>query len=360
MNILGIGDHVNCGSALLKDGVFSSVISDERLVREKMVFGVPRRSIAAVLAQSGVGPGQLDRVAIATRNQHLINRYVDFRGGWFGLERDLAKRLLFDLASSASGVMQRLPWLSSLYYLSRAPFYAKRRISLRRILREEFGIEAPVEFVDHHYCHATSAYYSSGFDESLVVSIDGGGDGLSSRVYDATDGRFKPLHEVTSYDSLGNFYAYVTEVCGFKAGKHEGKVTGLAAHGEPKYLDQLSSLMTYRDGTIKNVGNIFFKSALKRLRELLPPDFDRADVAASIQALTERVTEQYVQYWLERSGKSKVALAGGLFANVGVNRRVRELPGVSDVFVHPGMTDVGDARGRSSRRLLRPPASAAG
>ena len=45
MNILGIGDHVSCGSALLQDGVFSSVIIDERLVREKMVFGVPRHRL---------------------------------------------------------------------------------------------------------------------------------------------------------------------------------------------------------------------------------------------------------------------------------------------------------------------------
>ena len=91
MNILGIGDHVSCGSAMLQDGVFTSVIIDERLVREKMVFGVPRQSIAAVLEQRGLTARDVDRVAIATQNQHLINRYVDFRGGWF-LHPALARR----------------------------------------------------------------------------------------------------------------------------------------------------------------------------------------------------------------------------------------------------------------------------
>jgi len=82
MNILGLGDHVSCGSALLQDGTFSSVIIDERLIREKMAFGVPRQSIAKVLEESGVQPHEVDRVAIATVNQHLINHYVDFRDEW--------------------------------------------------------------------------------------------------------------------------------------------------------------------------------------------------------------------------------------------------------------------------------------
>ena len=145
--------------------------------------------------------------------------------------------------------MQHHPGLSQVYYHTRAPFYAHRRRALRKILREEFDIQAPVKFIDHHCCHATSPYYSSSFGDALVVSIDGGGGGLSSRVYSVRDGVFSMLHEVPTYDSLGDFYAYVSEVCGFKAARHEGKVTGQAAHGKPQYLDQLGGLMAYRDST---------------------------------------------------------------------------------------------------------------
>ncbi len=341
MNILGIGDHVSCGSALLQDGVFTSVIIDERLVREKMVFGVPRRSIAAVLQQVGIAPHEVDRVTVATQNQHLINDYVDFRGGWFGLKRGAAKQLIFDVASQLSRTMPYLPFLPQIYYLLRQPFYAKRRRILQYILQEEFGIQAPVTFVDHHYCHATSAYYSSGFDDALVVTIDGGGDGKSSRVYDICDGQFRMLHEVPSYHSLGAFYSYITQICGFKAGRHEGKITGLAAHGQPRYVEMLRQLITYKDGTFVNIGNIFFNSALDELRRRLPRDFSHADLAASIQLHTEEMVVQYVQHWLDRSGKTRVALAGGLFANVAVNRRVHEIPAVEEVFVHPGMSDEG-------------------
>jgi carbamoyltransferase len=163
-----------------------------------------------------------------------------------------------------------LPFLPRFYYLLREPFYAHRRRMLHRILRHEFGIGAPIEFVDHHYCHATSAYYSSGFDDALVLTIDGGGDGVSSRVYDVTDGHFRLLHTVSSYHSLGAFYSYITQICGFKAGRHEGKVTGLAAHGQPRYVDTLRQLITYEDGTFKNIGNIFFNSALQELYRRLP------------------------------------------------------------------------------------------
>jgi carbamoyltransferase len=66
MNILGLGDHVSCGSALLQDGTFSSVIIDERLIREKMAFGVPRQSIAKVLEESGVSPHEHEEPIVCT------------------------------------------------------------------------------------------------------------------------------------------------------------------------------------------------------------------------------------------------------------------------------------------------------
>jgi len=155
------------------------------------------------------------------------------------------------------------------------------------------------------------------------------------------------LHTVSSYNSMGNLYAYITEICGFKAGKHEGKVTGLAAHGKPRYLNVLQQLMQYREGTFINVGNMFFTSALKKIRDLLPRDFSREDLAASIQRFSEDLVGRYVHYWLKRTGHSRLALAGGLFANVAVNRKMHELPGVKEVFIHPGMGDEGMPVGAS-------------
>lgn len=342
MLILGLGDHIDCGSALIEDGRVVAAINDERLVREKMVFGVPRESIRAVLELAGVGPADIDAVAVGTRNQHLVPEYTDFRGGWFGLKRSRYKQLLFDVGSRAARLRDTLPFLEDIYYALRRPAYAKRRRELRRILAAEFGITAPVEFVDHHYCHATAAYYSSDFGpDATVLTVDGGGDGISAKAFDVTEGRITELVSVPSFDSMGAFYSYITQICGFKAGRHEGKITGLAAHGEPIYVQLLDDLITFRDGRFVNTGNIFFHSALDELRALLPPDFEKADLAASIQQHTERLIELFASWWVERTGHPDVALAGGLFANVRVNQKIHELPGVNRCFVHPGMSDCG-------------------
>jgi len=342
MRVLGLGDHVDCGSALLEDGRILAAINDERLVREKMVFGVPRRSIEAVLALTGTRPEQVDLVAVGTRNQHLVPQYTDFRQGWFGLKRSLVKETLFAVASQVARLHDTVPGLETLYYLLRQPSYAHRRRALRRILRDEFGIRAPVQFIDHHYCHATAAYYSSDFGpDATILTIDGGGDGVSAKAYDVTQGRFRELVRVGSYHSLGAFYSYITQLCGFKAGRHEGKITGLAAHGEPRYVNLLDELLTYRDGRFVNIGNIFFHSALGELDRRLPRGWSKADLAASVQAHSERLTAEFAKHWIGHTGHPDVALAGGLFANVRINQRVHDLPEVRRCFVHPGMSDCG-------------------
>jgi carbamoyltransferase len=316
-------------------------INDERLVREKMVFGVPRESIRMLMRLHGVEPKDVDAVSIATLNQHLINEYTDFKDGWFGLDRGAFKQVLFEVASGVSKFRAHLPFIDDVYYALRKPAFEKRRRALRTIFREEFGMTCPVNFLDHHYCHATSTYYTSGYKDALVVSIDGGGDGRSCRIYDVRNGKFKELASISSFDSLGSLYGYATQVCGFKAGKHEGKVTGLAAYGEPVYIPQLQKILAWDNGTLKNVANVFFLSAIKEMERLLPPDFSHKNLASSIQVYCEGLAVCLIRYWLEKTGHTNVALAGGLFANVKINQRVHEIDRVQSVFVHPGMTDEG-------------------
>ena len=228
MNVLGIGDHVSCGGAILRDGVFSSVVIDEGWSGREMVFGVPRQGIAKNLELSG-----------------------DFREGWFGLQRGKVKQIIFDTASKVAPGMRFMPWLPHAYYLVREPFFAQRRQAWRRILREEFGIGAPVEFIDHHYCHATSAYWAGGFEDCLPCRSTAAATVFPPVSTTIRNGRMRMVHAVRSYNSLGVFYSHVTQICDFKAGRHEGKVTGLAARGEPRYTNALRQLMRYENGTIK-------------------------------------------------------------------------------------------------------------
>lgn len=341
MRILGIGTHVNCGSALVEDGRVVAAVNDERLVREKMVFGFPRESIRKVLELAAVEPSELDYVAVATKRQHLIDRYVDFREGKFKLERGFWKEAFFRVGSHLSGLINRLPFLEKLYYLARQPFFAHRRARSRKILRDELGITCPVEFIDHHYCHAASAFYSSTYEDAMAVTLDSAGDGISAKIYDVEGNRFRELHRVSSYHSPCAFYSYVTQVCGFKAGKHEGKITGLAAHGKPIHRDLFRSWIVQRNGTFENVGGVFFYSGLRALEKGLPADWTREDLAATIQAYSEEMVVGFVEHWLGVTGRSNVVLAGGIFANVRINQEIHEIEGVESLHVHPGMSDEG-------------------
>jgi carbamoyltransferase len=362
MRVLGISDHFISGAAVIEDGRVVAAVNEERLARKKMVMGFPRKSIAAVLEIAGVKPEEVDQVAIASQWGHFMDEYVDFDQGVFGVDEGVVRNLFFSMGSHLSGLRTRVPILENLYYSLRKPAFARRRKRIREVMRNEFGISSPVEFVSHHLSHAVAAYFGSGFEDSLVVTLDGAGDGHSSHVYDFSGGKWRLLHSVPSFDSLGDYYGYVTQLCGFKAGKHEGKITGLAAYGEAKYRDVFDRFIRYEDGSMTNVGNTFRHAALKKLKADLPTDWEKEHIAATIQDVAEDITGQYVAYWKERTGKSKIALAGGVFANVKINQRVHEIPGVDGVFVYPAMSDEGIAAGAALTQWARanPEAAAKG
>jgi carbamoyltransferase len=353
MKVLGISDHIISGAAIVENGRVTAAINEERLTRKKMLMGFPRQSIRAVMDLAGITPEDLDCVAVASRWGHFLDDPVEFGGGIFAIDEGLIKSLFFSVGSKLSFLRDKIPFLEPLYYQLRQPVFAQRRAAVRKVLQTEFGITCPIEFVSHHHSHAASAYYASGYDDALVVTLDASGDGHSSHVYDVTGGKWKLLHAVPAFDSLGSYYANVTHISGFTAGKHEGKITGLAAHGKPNYRQILDRFIQYRDGTIVNTANAFRGSALRKMRAAIPNDFDRADLAASIQILSEDICSKYVDYWQKRSGKRNVALAGGVAANVRINQEIFELPGVDSVFVFPAMSDEGLSAGAALLRTAQ-------
>jgi carbamoyltransferase len=342
MRFLGIHDGQTSGAAIVEGGRILAAVSEERLARLKHARGFPRQSIDTVLRLTGTAPSDIAVVGVAQRNMSFRPEVAGWKG-WFE-ERDTADDLhsaFFRTASRFAGTAARMPALKGLYYSLRIPHYASRRRAIRDLLRDDFGISAPVQFLDHHLCHAAGAYYASGHDDALVVTMDGGGDGSSSHIYAVRRGEWERLGTVSSYDSLGNYYAYVTALCGFRAKKHEGKITGLAAHGEPLYLDLFERLVDYDSGATVNRGGVLFRGALDRIKADLPSEWKREDLASSIQEVSERLVRRHVQHWIQQTGMSRVAAAGGIFANVRINQEVHELPGVEALSIFPGMADEG-------------------
>jgi carbamoyltransferase len=344
MRVLGLGTEEDGGAAVVEDGRILAAVNEERLCRMKLAMGFPHGSLRTVLDLAGLSVADLDAVHVAGTREIYIPGLAPF-DGWFQYQPRGFGGQLKRVAGRFAGLASTLPGLERVYYAALGPSFARRRRILRRILRDQYGVRCPIRFVDHHLCHAASAWGTSGLEDALICSVDGGGDGKSSAIYEARGGSLRLLHETRAFHSLGNYYAYVTHLCGFRAMRHEGKITGLAAHGEPLHLALLREFIDEEGGTLVNRGGVMFRQALRELGERLPAGWRREDLAASIQRHFEDVTRRYVSHWQARTGLRDVALAGGVFANVRVNQEIRELESTDRVFIHPAMTDAGLAVG---------------
>jgi carbamoyltransferase len=353
MLVLGIVDSKPSTAAVLSDGLILSAVAEERLCRKKMATGMPRAAIACALDAAGVRASDIERVAVAQRVS-VFEPEPQAWQGWFDGEIPLTQSKFDRLGSTLAPLVGRSPLAWKAHHAIKSVVFKDRRVRLPQLLRDEYHITAPVEFYEHHFCHAASAYYTGGFDEALVVTLDGGGDGLSGSVHLGRRGRLESIAHVDSFNSLGNFYSYITALCGFKAERHEGKITGLAAYGKPVYADILRRFVEYREpGRIRYRIPMYHRSALKLIRQHLPGDFDRADLAASVQLVLEEIGVAFVHYWMRKTRMRNLAVAGGVFANVKFNQRIHALEEVENLFVHPAMDDGGLSVGSALAALAQ-------
>lgn len=341
MIVLGLSDSSVCGGAtLVKDDRVIASINEERLDRQKLSTGFPAMAIESVLELGGVSINDVDRIFVSDQYNYFKPESTYWEG-WLIDHASKRKELMATASSAVASVIGNSAFAQSSYYKLKKNLTKKRKDLLYKLLREKFDLDNPPTHMDHHFCHATSAYYTAGFEDCIVITLDGGGDGLCSRVYRVKNGKFEHLHRLGSYHSIGNYYAYITKISGFTAHKHEGKITGLAAYGQPVYRDLLAEMIGYDNGDIRNKGNAYYWSAVNKIKKRLPRDYKIEDLASSMQTLLEDVVVDYCKYWIEKTGISNVALAGGVFANVRLNQKVHELDHIDNIYIHPGMGDEG-------------------
>ncbi|HEX7794862.1 MAG TPA: carbamoyltransferase C-terminal domain-containing protein [Vicinamibacterales bacterium] len=371
MVILGINPGIDATAALLVDGKIAAIVEEERLSRKKMHLGFPRRAIQEVLRLAHVDPKRVDAVTfsfIEYLDAHpvITRMLLGDQGCPFDPENPLVPSKI--LRSVSGNVV-----MDDLFPLSfRRSHAANRRRNERLYLDalRQLGIDVPtIQAVEHHTAHAASAYYTSGFDECLVVTADGAGDGLSLTVSIGQPTGLKRIQQTHRDSSAGIFYGSVTAFLGFKAHRHEGKITGLAAFGDPETCNEafVPCLRIGDDGS--SLANDFATQPLsQRLAELgrLPggryfrnpvmnayltyyektiASASREDVAAAAQYRLEKVFCDYLKPILKKTGLKKLALAGGVFSNVKLNQRLFELDAVEEIFIHPNMGDGGNALG---------------
>lgn len=233
------------------------------------------------------------------------------------------------------------------------------------ILSRRFGVSpANIRFIDHHDSHAASAFFASDFESALVLTLDGRGDndsGTVSLMY--RNGVKKELRRFDFIHSLGHLYSEVTKQYGFKESKHEGKITGLAAYFSGEHtVGIFDDLLKFRRGQLKFgikylidprlLGSISIKPRInaRRAFELAVNRaeylcYEHPQLASEIQRFLEVKVKEILKWYMPKEFESKIVVAGGVFANVTLNARIREVFPNADLYVFPNMGDGGLAVG---------------
>ena len=354
MVVIGLNIGHDGVLSIVKDGRHFFSIAEERLNRIKVYRGFPFMALRYVIENNIVAAEEVDKVVIPsavflkswafnyaftlTENKKYYNYLHEDKPDDFFMEEEGYLKVKSDKDLKS---------------------YVERK--LKKLLLD-VGIEAPIEYVDHHLAHASAAYYASGFTKALSITMDGTGDLLSATVNIGNDGFIETISKTSGKHSAGSLYSEVTRMCGFKMGKHEGKITGLAAHGDyHKYEKCFNKLLEVKNGKLFHVDPVWRKSIRTILNAVGFKKPDRSllllkrcgklsnkDLAASIQRLLEKKIVEIVSYWVDKTGIQDVVLSGGLFANVKFNQHISEIPSVNNLFVFPDMSDGGNAYGAAS------------
>lgn len=316
----------------LEDGVLKSCIAEERISRVKLDQSFPEKAIREVMKLEGINAEDIDVIAVPFLHP-TKNNYNYLKS---------AILTYFD-----TGVFLRKKAVN--FFKNTVYNYIKTPKTIKYDLD---GKEFDLVLCDHHHCHAAGAYYASPYDKALVITLDGGGDGLDGSVYVGEGTKLTNLFEIPHFQSPGTMYSAVTTDLGFKRHRHEGKITGLASYGNDdlKRLG-LQDLLKYNAKKKRFVS----KKVAAHHRNLnaksdffypLLEEFGREDLAAAAQKILEIEVLAFVQdaFKVAKSkgyDLNKVCLAGGVFANVKLNQRIHNLPEVDNIFVYPAMGDDG-------------------
>lgn len=215
----------------------------------------------------------------------------------------------------------------------------------------------PIETRSHHRCHAASAYYPTSYNRAVVVTADGKGEYDSTVVWHASGDSLRRIRTYEVPNSLGYFFGAVTEYLGYRANNGEGKVMGLAPYGEyDKTIENaLRSVATFgREYDVTGITDDGLYAGVEVLEDLFDqprnPDtrnFDsfHENVAHTTQRLLEETVTEIVDYHVRDLGISDVCFSGGVALNCKLNKRIRELEPVDDLFVQPVAHDGGLALG---------------
>jgi carbamoyltransferase len=344
MKILGLYFGHDAGASLVENGKAVAAVNEERISRIKHYGGYPIGSANYCIQMAG-GPSQIDAIA------------------WSGTLSDASAffRIPSDILCKTSGMPEKSVKEISIEGLKK--LLGRQNAFAKLPLYEadfRFAQQKPTYHVEHHTTHAAGAYFASGFDECLTITLDGVGDGTSALVYEVKGGVFKELARYDSSSSLGFFYALCTMALGWAAGEGEGKTMGLAPYGNPEAFpdEELARFLPkVRDGKVikphafGDITQVQIQGAyhwvfpeIEEAMELVKK-YGKENFAAKAQKLLEEEMVGFVKYWLDLTGHRKLAGGGGVFLNVKANQKIIEEGVADEYYIFPNAGDGGNCLG---------------
>jgi carbamoyltransferase len=324
--ILGISCYFHdAAAALLRDGQLVAAAEQERFSRRKHDAEFPFDAIAFCLRVAGIAAADLDYVVFYEKPFRRFERLLVSALGAYPRSRKLFRDAI-------------VTWLG-------------QKLWIKDLIRNRLGVLASrILFAEHHLSHAASAFYCSPFAEAAILTVDGVGEWATTLLATGRGTEIHPLREIHFPHSLGLLYSAFTAFLGFKVNDGEYKLMGLAAYGRPIYADRVRKLIRLSaDGSFElNMDYFdFHASAARTYNSRFEALFGKADadVAASVQLVTEEVLLHLARELHRATGIKRLCLAGGVALNSLANARImRETP-FEEVWVQPAAGDSGGALG---------------
>ena len=364
MRILGLSFYYHDAAAvLLEDGVLVAAAQEERFSRRKHDPGFPAHAVAFCLRQGDCTADELDYV-------------VFYEKPFLKFERLLTTILATVPRSAVLFREGMLTWLGD-------------KLWLKQHIAEQVGVSSNrILFVEHHHSHAASALFCSPYAEAALLTVDGVGEwtaaafGSGSAAWNGRgENRITLDAELRFPHSLGLLYSAFTAFLGFEVNEGEYKVMGMAPYGAPKHVDKVHRVVhVYDDGSLhldlsyftfphhtqrtfgrkfeelfgepRNGKARFVTERTSRYDDPNPPtrtEIEKnqyyADVAASIQAVTEDILLRMARHLHSRTGLKRLCLAGGVGLNSVANFRILNETPFEEMYIQPAAGDAGGALG---------------
>ena len=342
-SVLGISAfYHDSAAAIIVDGKIIAAAQEERFTRKKHDASYPKNAINYALKESGLKLNEVDHV-------------VFYEKPFLKFERLLETYIGFSPSGFKSFSMSMPLWLSEKLFQKKMLFDALKEQD------NNFNDIKKINFSEHHLSHAASAFFSSPYEEAIILTLDGVGEWATTTVSLGKNNKINILKEIHFPHSLGLLYSAFTYFLGFKVNSGEYKVMGLAPYGEPRFKDIiLEKLIDVKeDGSFRlNMDYFNYATGLTMTNNKFAKLFNmkrrepenelsqiHMDMAASIQAATEEIVLKITRFLFKEFKLKNLCMAGGVALNCVANGKILKEGLFKNIWIQPASGDAGGALG---------------